>query len=281
LHIAASSGAPEAILAKLLKLGAFIDAADDCSRTPLCQAAEAGHTEIIDWLLDHGADVTRGHEKGSTPVYGALCRDHAELASHLIDRGAKSTVHQAIQCNHLVRARQKLNAGADVNNEKDARHLESPLEMAIWLDSTEMVTLLLEFNADPNQQRPFDGETSLHHAVRKGSAKMVKLLLAHGADPDLADSEGISPIELARRTNRIHIVNLMEAHIDKALSLKATENGIDQLYTVQKVAELLSVDDAFVVDLIKTRKITGLHLDQKTLRITAGSVQRYLAKLAK
>jgi excisionase family DNA binding protein len=67
----------------------------------------------------------------------------------------------------------------------------------------------------------------------------------------------------------------------KKLSLEATKSEIEPLYTVQKVAELLSVDDPFVLDLIKTRKITGLQLDEKTLRITAGSVQRYLAKLAK
>ena len=73
----------------------------------------------------------------------------------------------------------------------------------------------------------------------------------------------------------------MEAHSDKKLSLDATQSGIEPLYTVTKVAQLLSVDDTFVLEFVKTRKITGLHLDDKTLRITAGSIQRYLAKLAK
>jgi len=110
---------------------------------------------------------------------------------------------------------------------------------------------------------------------------MVKLLLAHGADPDIANAAGLTPIELANRRNHSHLAHLMEAHLDKQLSLEVTQSGIEPLYTVQKVAELLSVEDAFVLDLIKNRKITGLHLDEKTLRITAGSIQRYLAKLAK
>ena len=63
--------------------------------------------------------------------------------------------------------------------------------------------------------------------------------------------------------------------------LTAAQAGIEQLYPVHKVAELLCVDDAFVLELIKTRKITCIKLDDKTLRIPAGSVQRYLAKLAK
>jgi uncharacterized protein len=289
LHIAAASGAPEVLLAKLLKLGARIDAHDDCRCTSLCHAAEAGHAGIVDWLLDHKADVTRGHEKYSTPVYCALRGDHDELASHLIDRGGKSTLHQAVQCNHLARARQKLNASADANELDDPPYGQTPLEIAIWLDATDMVALLLEFGADPNQQdRSFQGQsgmvggnTSLHEAVNKGSAKMVKLLLAHGADPDIANADGLTPIELARRRDRMHLVNLMEAHLDKKLSLDATQTGIEPLYTVQKVAELLSVDDPFVLELIKTRKITGLKLDEKTIRITGGSIQRYLAKLAK
>lgn len=73
----------------------------------------------------------------------------------------------------------------------------------------------------------------------------------------------------------------MEADIDKKLSLKASEVGVEQLLTVNKVAELLSVDDAFVLDLIKARKITCLKLDEKTTRIPTGSVQRYLSKLAR
>ncbi len=150
-----------------------------------------------------------------------------------------------------------------------------------------MAALLLEFGADPNQQdRAFQGEhgmcggdTALHEAVYKGSAKMVKLLLAHGADPDIANADGLTPVELAHRRDRSHLAQLMEAHIDKKLSLEATQTGIEPLYTVQKVAELLSVEPPFVLDLIKARKLTGLQLDEKTTRITGGSIQRYLAKL--
>jgi hypothetical protein len=152
-----------------------------------------------------------------------------------------------------------------------------------------MVELLLEFGADPNQQDETHhtergisgGDTPLHNAVYKGSAKMVKVLLANGADPDITNAAGVNAIDLAERRNYTHLARLMEAHIDKKLSLEATKSEVEPLYTVQKVADLLSVDDTFVLNLIKTRKITGLQLDEKTLRITAGSVQRYLAKLAK
>jgi ankyrin repeat protein len=289
LHVAAAAGAPVPLLAKLLKLGARTDETDGGSWTPLCCAAEAGHVEIVDWLIDRGADVTWGRDRYSTPVYCALRGQHEELASHLIDCGAKSTLHQAAECNHMVRARQQLNAGARPNEMDDSPYGHTPLDIAIWDDSADMVALLLEFGADPNQQsHSFQGEfgmvggtTSLHEAVLSGSAKLVKLLLAHGADPDITDAAGQTPIELANHRDRQHLAHLMEAHIDKQLSLSAAKAEIDPLYTVSKVAELLSVDDAFVLDLIKTRKVTGLHLDDKTVRITAGSIQRYIAKLSR
>ena len=98
--------------------------------------------------------------------------------------------------------------------------------------------------------------------------------------PILPTPQASNATDLAERRNHTHLARLMEAHIDKKLSIEATKSDIEPLYTVQKVAELLSVDDTFVLDLIKSRKITGLQLDEKTLSITAGSVQRYLAKLA-
>jgi len=289
LHTAAANGAPEAILSKILKLGAFIDEVDDFSDTPLSNAAYAGNEELCDWLIDHGADVSRGRGTFSTPVYHALRGGHHELASHLIERGGKATLHQCVQCNHLARARQMLSSGADPNHEEDPDCCNTPLETAIFNDSVEMVQLLIEFGADPNQQNKisygrdggYGGDTALHAAVSASSAKMVKLLLAHGADPDISNANGLSPIEEARRRDRTHLVNLMEANIDKKLSMEATQNGIDQLYTVQKVAELLSVDDAFVLELIKTKKITGIKLNDRMTRIPAGSIQRYLAKLTK
>lgn len=205
-------------------------------------------TKVSSTLLDHGANVDYGQETYSTPVYCALRGQHRELASYLIDRRGKSTLHQAIQCNNLVRARQKLNAGADVNHEEDPHVINTPLETAIWQDQTEMVELLLEFGADPNQQDEsrhtehgmIGGDTPLHNAVYKGSAKMVKLLLAHGADPDITNASGANATDFAERRNHTHLARLMEAHIDRKLSLEATKSEIKPLYTVHKVAEILS-----------------------------------------
>lgn len=286
MQLAAANGAPLEILEKMLKLGADINSHDEFDRSALSESAYNGHTEVCDWLIKHGADLNFGDTQSTTPVHYALRRNHIDLAVLLIDRGAKATLHQAAQCNHLVKARLMLSSGSDANHDPDSCVMESPLAAAIYRDFLEMVELLLEFRADPNIQRKplrsndgvYGGETALHVAVYQGSAKMVKLLLAHGADPDIPNGQGFSAIEEARQRCRIHLVTIMEASIDKKLSLQAAQTGVEQLYTVQKVAELLSVDDTFVSNLITTRQITSIKLNADTLRIPAGSVQRYLKK---
>jgi hypothetical protein len=143
----------------------------------------------------------------------------------------------------------------------------------------------LEFTANPNEQdetlqgseAPFGGDTPLHDAVHKGSVKMVKLLLAHGADPDIQNAQGLSPIELAKRRDQTHLVSLMEKQIDRAV----IGESIDQLYTVGKVAELLSVEEAFVTKLLAEGKLRQVKLDATMTRIPASSPRKHVSKLLK
>ena len=104
---------------------------------------------------------------------------------------------------------------------------------------------------------------------------MVKLLLSHGADPDIQDAKALSPLEIAKRRGNTHLVNLMEGHLER----KQTEKALQQLYTVHKVAELLSVEEAFVLNLIAKGKLRKVKLDADTVRIPASSVAQFLASL--
>ena len=115
----------------------------------------------------------------------------------------------------------------------------------------------------------------MHLAVLKASARMVKLLLAAGADPDADNDEHLTPLELAKRRGSSHLVHLMESHIDR----NRRDRAVEQLYTIHRVAELLSVDTPFVLQLIKTGKLLELKLNPETSRIPESSVGRYLSGL--
>jgi len=284
LHEAAHVGADTSLLKYILDFGADINAVGYASMTPLCWAANGGREETARFLIENGADPAYLAKDGTSPVFEAVRQGHHTLAHFLIDMGGNCTFHHAVQSGHLTKARELLGAGADIREEDEYCH-DSPLSVAIWDDSVEMAQLLLEFGASPNDQDrivqcsdgAFGGDTPLHDAVRKGSAKMVKLLLAHGADPDVQNAEGLSPVELAKRRDQTHLVNLMEKQIDR----KVIGESVDQLYTIGKVAELLSVEEAFVTKLLSEGKLRQVKLDAKMTRVPASSLKKYISKLVK
>jgi excisionase family DNA binding protein len=243
-----------------------------------------GHEDGVRFLIQNGADASYRAKDRTGPVSEAVHEDHFELARFLIDSGANCSLHHAVQCGHLAKARQLLSEGADVREEDD-RWIGPPMAVAIWQDSVEMVQRLLEFKANPNEQDeicqgsdgPFGGNTPLHDAVLKGSVKMVKLLLAHGADPDIQNAQRLSPLELAKRRDQTHLVSLMEKQIDRAV----IGESVDQLYTISKVAELLSIEEAFVTKLLAEGKLRQVKLDATLTRIPASSLKKYIAKLVK
>lgn len=273
LHIAARRHADESILNAILKLGAEIDGATESGQTPLCSGALAGDQAAVEFLIANGANVN--------PIHGcALEKNHDDIARLLIEKGAKATLHEAVECGHLPMARKLLVQGANLEA-KDGWREQTPLFVAIENQDAEMAELLLDFGADVNAQLPshygresmFGGEVPLHRAVYLGSAKLVKLLLSHGADPDIADAKGLSPLEVAKRRDQTHLVHLMEAHIDKQLSA----DKVEQLFTMEKVAQLLSVDLPFVAELLKQGKLRQVKLAASTMRIPASSISRYVA----
>jgi excisionase family DNA binding protein len=69
----------------------------------------------------------------------------------------------------------------------------------------------------------------------------------------------------------------MEAHVEKAV----ISESVDQLYTVAKVAELLSVEEEFVRGLLAAGKLRQVRLDPTMVRIPASSLRGYIAKLLK
>ncbi len=85
LTLSAETGQLE-IVRQLVAAGAWVDPFDDgsCFMTPLMSAAEKGHTDIAEFLLDHGADPTRTgginictaeyYARQTTPYLAAILR---------------------------------------------------------------------------------------------------------------------------------------------------------------------------------------------------------------
>ncbi len=285
LHVAARCGADPKLMTTLIRLGADLHAKDADGDTPLCYAAHSGDRAQVEFLIKHGVEAERHSRQYARALAHAVEDDHSEVARFLIDQGARPSIQQAAKCGHVVAVRKLIQEGVDLNQPSNDWNKENALALAVSNDWPEIVELLLESGADPNVQEEklygrdsaYGGDTALHHAIYCGSARMVKLLLAHGADPDIQDAEGLSPLEIAKRRGNTHLVHVMEAHLDR----KQTEKALEQLYTAHKVAELLSVEEAFVLNLVRTGKLRLVKLDAETVRIPASSVARFLSSLGR
>ena len=78
--------------------------------------------------------------------------------------------------------------------------------VASHLGSTNKITLLLDYKANPNLKGTgqlvfylidINGWTPLHKAVLSGNPEAILMLSDRGAEPDIADKEGNTPMHLA------------------------------------------------------------------------------------
>lgn len=147
---------------------------DDQENTALHYAAKIGSSRLVALMLLEGADVNAVNKAGETPLHQALKYSHLELEPLLLLRGASLT--------------QKTSKGESVG---DCR------KVGIFLQNIERknypaVRKALENGMSPNLFRG-DNITILHQACRENDTELVKLLLEFNADIELAGT--LYPLE--------------------------------------------------------------------------------------
>ena len=153
----------------------------------LIAAAERGDLPSVQNLIARGANVNAKDEK----------QDSAFLI-------ASANGHTAV-------VKLTLAAGADLKSTN--RYGGTGLIPACHHGHLETVQLLLTTRIDVNHVNNL-GWTALLEAVILGDGgtthtEIVRLLLAHGADPRIADREGITALQHARRRNYARMVELL------------------------------------------------------------------------
>ncbi len=158
LEDAAISGDVAAIK-RLLDEGADPDGDESPnSLTPLFFAAERGHLDAVDLLVDSGADLNALTSRGSA-LHIAARRGRTEIVETLLRRGADPNL-----------------LGGDLRTR--------PLHEAAYGGSVEIVTLLLDHGADVNARTDFRGEApAIHFAALKGHDEVAALLRERGFQP--------------------------------------------------------------------------------------------------
>lgn len=166
------------------------DASEGTGLTPLHVAAEAGHLQMTELLLQYGADARARDRQGRDPLIIAVHADHPEIARALLEAdpepnviksNGNSTLIEAINHGYPDIARWLVDQGAEVNVVRDNERATA-LMCATYEEDVASVKLLLENGADPMLTNEA-GETALDIADNEEIASLLRAAMAPPADP--------------------------------------------------------------------------------------------------
>jgi len=89
------------------------------------------------------------------------------------------------------------------------------LHWAAYNGHQRVVIQLLRHRARLDVRETEKGHTPLHDAAWKGRWQVVRVLLEAGADPGARDREGLTPLEVALRHNRLAVAELIRQYVGR------------------------------------------------------------------
>lgn len=231
IHQAALKGDLERVKALVNEDPGLINTPGGNGKAPLHWAAQGGHVEIVDFLIERGAVVDIQNVADETPLHYAAALGHSEVVKLLVEKGASLNLRTITG--------------------------ETPLHYSTNLGQFESVQLLIEKRADLNAKNN-EGRTPLDYASDRGFDKIEQLLSSKGGI--YSDIKDLDVSCLARNIFRMTIPFRSRVNIGASVG----PDGIllvDTGFNKRAVEELETTIKALKDDKIKYIINTHLHWD--------------------
>lgn len=130
-----------------------------------------------------------------------------EIISFLNKELQRFPLHQAVFHNDFYTTDKLLDQGYTVSHETDDG--QTPLHIAAECNQPSMCRFLLKNGAEIDALDNFGGSPLHAAAACQSQLRVVKILLRGGANPRLRDSEGLTPLDVAKKFKHTDIYNYL------------------------------------------------------------------------
>jgi len=187
----------------LIEKGADVNYKDETGSNALMLAVLEKNMPLAKLLLEYKAEVeVKGNIIGLTPLILAVHNDDFEMAKMLLEAGATTDVKTEIGFNALM--------------------------YAVLNKNMPITKLLLDYKANINEQESLIGLTPLLLAITNNDIEMVSFLLENNADPTIVDSTGQSALTYAEEQKSDAIITLIGSKINKAIEEEEEEEETEK-----------------------------------------------------